>query len=294
MDLEIYSFEHIKAVVLSPNDARGILGSLKSSSWRGGVASINMGLTRAFTRLTGSNVEIAGGPYSVVLPLSFIEELSASSKVYVVPEGDKAVPAEIRAGSYYKLRPVEGGAPTLEIDGIHMHRIEGVDPWTDSQMKVKAARIGKGHLVLDSCTGLGYTAINAAKRGARVLTVEVDENVIYMARVNPWSRGLSDPTITVILGDILKVADLFPDNSFHRIIHDPPRLAGGTGELYSLELYRKFYRILRPGGILFHYTGEPGKRRGLKIQQGVIRRLLQAGFREARFHKQVQGVVAFK
>ncbi|MEM1809584.1 MAG: methyltransferase, partial [Thermofilaceae archaeon] len=51
-----------------------------------------------------------------------------------------------------------------------------------------------------------------------------------------------------------------------------------AGELYSLEFYRRLRRVLKKGARVFHYTGWPGKHRGLNIQAGVVRRLRAAGF----------------
>ncbi|HIE19298.1 TPA: hypothetical protein EYP75_06190 [Candidatus Bathyarchaeota archaeon] len=66
--------------------------------------------------------------------------------------------------------------PYLEISGIRMHRAEAVDPKTDAVLKIKALGNIYG-TVLDICTGLGYTAILAArdKRVRRVVTIEKDE-----------------------------------------------------------------------------------------------------------------------
>ena len=65
---------------------------------------------------------------------------------------------------FYKLAKT-GGAPTLEIDGIRMHRTKDTTPdrmrWKKS--KILGLRHGK---VLDTCMGLGYTAIQADEYGA--------------------------------------------------------------------------------------------------------------------------------
>ena len=45
-------------------------------------------------------------------------------------------------------------------------------------------------MVLDSGTGLGYTAITASKTADKVITIEFDENVIKISRLNPYSQDL--------------------------------------------------------------------------------------------------------
>ncbi len=177
---------------------------------------------------------------------------------------------------FYKLRALGIDiAPTLEINGIHMHRIEGIDPWSDAVIKVRSLGRIVGGKVLDIGTGLGYTAINSLRKGAReVLSIEVDENVLRIASLNPWSKELEH--VKIVLGDASKVLTYLSDNEFTHVIHDPPRYEL-AGELYSLEFYKELYRVLRSGGKLFHYVGKPKQRRA-RILKGVKERLLRAGF----------------
>ncbi len=239
------------------------------------------------------NIEIREG--SVVLPsglevdLVFLRKIvKREDRAYFMEEGKRDI-FEISISTperYYKLMVVAPyTAPTLEISGIHMHRIKSVTPLEDTLEKVKLARIKKGCRVLDICTGLGYTAIYSLKKGASsVVTVEKDLNVLEIARYNPWSRELADDRIEVILADASEYIHELPSESFDRIIHDPPRFAL-AGELYSLAFYRELCRVLRSGGILFHYTGYPGAKRGLKFQAGVAARLRRAGFLQVKIVK---------
>lgn len=209
---------------------------------------------------------------------------------------DEIIPIERRVErGYYKLFPVGSDkAPTLEINGIHMHRIQGTDPWSDARQKVALARVGWRHRVLDTCMGLGYTAINSMKRGAReVVTIEIDDVVLDISTENPWSSWLEDYKITIIHGDATKVINEFDNDYFDRIIHDPPRLTSSSGYLYSMKFYKELWRVLRPGGILYHYTGDPGRTALKNIAGGVASRLKQVGFRVLRVSSS-QGLVAFK
>jgi len=201
--------------------------------------------------------------------------------------------AAIRAGHYYKLVPTI--PPTIEIDGIRMHRTKGVDPGKDARMKVDAVAPKEGETVLDTCMGLGYTAIEAARRGAYVITVERDENVLSLARINPWSRELfTGGRIQVIQGDVFEVVKRFKDRSFDAVVHDPPRFSL-AGELYGRAFYSQLHRVLKPGGRLFHYVGNPGGRyRGKDLQKGVMERLREAGFRKVRRVREALGVVALR
>ncbi|MBS7610931.1 RsmD family RNA methyltransferase [Candidatus Bathyarchaeota archaeon] len=199
--------------------------------------------------------------------------------VYAILDDSLVKIAKTCGEHYYKLKPVAPNtAPTIEINGVHMHRISNITPWEDSKIKVKLLSIRRGCRVLDTCTGLGYTAIWALKMGAgEVLSVEKDVNVLEIACFNPWSRWLEDNRITIIVEDSLKVVKHLVDESFDRIMHDPPRLSL-AGELYGLEFYRELYRVLKPKGILVHYTGQPGHKSGKNIMAGVKNRLEKAGF----------------
>ncbi len=197
-------------------------------------------------------------------------------------------------GKYYRLREVRfNTAPTLEISGIHMHRIKNITPWEDSLMKIKLAKIRRGHKVLDICTGLGYTAILAMLRGAiSVTTIERDINVLKIAEYNPWSRELADERIKIVVSRAEEYLPKLPSNHFDRIVHDPPRMAL-AGELYSKRFYTETYRVLKPGGIMVHYTGQPGYLSGKNIIAGVCRRLKEVGFK-VKIVKELPGVVCYK
>ena len=209
------------------------------------------------------------------------EELKKASKkerdIFMIVDG-KLFSLSISSRHFYKLVFVSWGhPPTLEIDGIHMHRIKDITPDKDAWMKVKLCGDLRCKRVLDTCMGLGYTAITALKMGAcNIVTVEIDENVVELARLNPWSRELEDEKIDFRLGDIMDLIEEF-EEEFDAIIHDPPRFSL-AGELYGLEFYRRLNKALKRRGKLVHYVGQPGIVRGKAIWRGVIKRLREAGF----------------
>jgi predicted methyltransferase len=176
----------------------------------------------------------------------------------------------------YSLMATER-APTLINAGFTMHRIVGTDPHEDTLRKIRSIGRIAGR-VLDTTTGLGYTAIEAAKAADCVVTVELDPVVLEIARLNPWSRALFEgATITQLVGDSCEVIETFDEGSFALIIHDPPSFSL-AGELYSGEFYRRAFRVLRRGGRLFHYVGNLDSKHGSRIAAGVTRRLAEAGF----------------
>ena len=75
------------------------------------------------------------------------------------------------------------------IAGFVMHRIKDIDPMQDTLRKI-ATISPIGGRVLDTATGLGYTAIEAAKTADEVVTIELDPGAQQIARLNPWSQAL--------------------------------------------------------------------------------------------------------
>jgi predicted methyltransferase len=213
--------------------------------------------------------------------------------VYFVSHGGVYKAAIATDSGFYKLVPTI--PPTIEINGIRMHRTKEVNPLQDTRNKVNAVDPREGEAVLDTCMGLGYTAIEASRRGAYVITIEKDPNVLELARINPWSRELfTGGKVQVIQGDAFEVVKKFKEGSFDVVIHDPPRFSL-AGELYSGEFYRELFRVLRPGGRLFHYVGNPGKKyRKRDLQKGVMERLRKAGFVGVKRVEEALGVVAKK
>ena len=265
------------------------------SAWSKGMrkvdVTLDLGLTTSLVFLSGKNVFLPNGIRMEIDNLLGLKK----GYVYVVSEdGTINRLAFYSDGRYYRLRPVAPDtAPTLEISGIHMHRVSGITPWEDADVKISCVNIRKGHVVLDVCTGLGYTAIKAVEKGAaEVVTVEKDINVLKIAEYNPWSYKLQSEKIRILPGDAAEVIREMPNNAFDRIIHDPPRLRL-AGELYSENFYKELFRVLKPGGVLFHYTGRPGWMSGKDIASGVSGRLRKAGFK-TKLLRAALGVLAVK
>ena len=209
--------------------------------------------------------------------------------VFAVESGGPR-PLEVRKGGYAKLVPT-GGAPTVELSGVRMHRTAGIDPFEDAEAKAKAVVVA-GDAVLDTCGGLGYTATWARRLGARsVASVEFDPAVLELRLWNPWSREhLEDGATERLEGDIAELIRDFPDSAFDCVLHDPPRFSL-AGELYGGEFIGQLRRVLSPGGRLLFYTGEPYRRgRGRDFVAGVARRLAEAGF-EAEWQRDMYSFV---
>ena len=163
------------------------------------------------------------------------------------------------------------------ISGIPRHRIKGTYRRLDSQSEIRAFGRISGK-VLDTCTGLGYTAIQAARQASSVVTVEKDVAVLELARLNPWSEGLfTNPGIHQIVGNVVEEIEGFEDGLFSYVIHDPPAIVL-AGELYSGAFYGELCRVIRAKGRLYHYTGHPKSKLGRNTVRGVARRLREVRF----------------
>lgn len=185
------------------------------------------------------------------------------------------------------------GAPTLLVAGVQMHRTVASDPLADARAKIETIAPIRGD-VLDTATGLGYTAIEAARTANRVVTIELDPAVAEIAQLNPWSHPLfADPRIEWRTGDSFREVRDFPDRSFTHVIHDPPVFAL-AGDLYSGEFYRELHRLLVERGRLFHYIGNPARQSGARVTRGVVRRLREAGFSRVTAAPAAFGVVAVR
>ncbi|VVB98101.1 23S rRNA (uracil(1939)-C(5))-methyltransferase RlmD [uncultured archaeon] len=209
-------------------------------------------------------------------------------------DGRELFKIAIAAEHYYKLRMLKG-APVLEIDGVRMQILHGFSsPLVHPKKMAHKLGIAEGESVLDTCTGLGYAAIAAAEKGAHVKTVENDANVVEIAKANPWSRALfENKGIEAQNGDVFETVKTFEQESFDKIMHDPPRFSKGGG-LYSEEFYRQLLRVAKKGARLFHYVGNPGRGKGRRLWKEIAQRLEKAGWKHISHDAGLQGLFAEK
>ena len=281
----------MKEIILSHFQARTLLDARENGPGTT-LVSLDLGFSLVLVELDLSDVYLTPAQ---ALRWEEVDAIAASpSSCYVIDNG-AAEPIQFYSeltDRLYSLYPTSS-APSMLVSGIPMHRIKNTDPHQDTLEKIHSIRpvVGK---VLDTATGLGYTAIQAARTAEQVTTIELDPTVLRVCRLNPWSQELFDnPRITQMIGDSFDVVAEMETGSFTRIIHDPPAFSL-AGDLYSGEFYREQQRVMRNHGRLFHYIGDPESKSGRSITAGVIRRLEQAGFRQVRRAPRAFGVVAEK
>ena len=140
----------------------------------------------------------------------------------------------------------------------------------------RGAKVGfirpRGKVILDTCGGLGYFAAWCLQgQAARVQSFEKNPDVIWLRDLNPWSPPVGG-ALQLVNADVAAALVDYPERSFDAVLHDPPRF-GIAGELYSQAFYDQLARVLKPRGMLFHYTGTPNKlTSGRDVPKEVARR----------------------
>jgi predicted methyltransferase len=249
--------------------------------------SLDLGISKLDVELFNEKVIFPCGNELTFLELEKIEKRRDS--VFLLNQEGVFLIA-ISNKHYFKLVPTVG-APTIEIDGVRMHRTVGITPENDAKLKIEKLNIFGGN-VLDTCTGLGYTSIGALDFGAEILvTIERSIEVLNIALMNPYSRRLFSNRVNKIFGDSFYIIDFFPNNYFDFVVHDPPRFSH-AGELYGGQFYRKLFKVVKEGGKIFHYVGEPGSRyRNVDMQRGIINRLRNSGFSRIEYFEDLKGLI---
>ncbi len=235
------------------------------------VIPVDFGLTQTAVTVKGSTVLFSHGA-KIPLPARIKDTFC-----YLVKRRD-LVPCAFYAENtrrFYKLIPTRNW-PSIAIGSVPMHAVTRSSPAEDTRRKLTLLKPrGK---VLDTCMGLGYTAMGAARAGCDVYTFERDSNVITLARLNPLSGDLfTRKNIHRRKADIYEYIRRFGPGEFDCIIHDPPTVRIAP-ELFSDVFYRQLYRVLKKRGRLYHYLPLYRIRQGRDYPAKIKGKLKQAGF----------------
>ena len=229
--------------------------------------------------------------------------LNLSQKVkdkfcYMIKE-DELVPVAFfseETNRYYKLVPTRDW-PTIAIGSVPMHSVTVSSPKEDTLRKIEM--LSPYGVVLDTCMGMGYTAICASFQSKKVLTFERDENVLFLAKLNPLSQRLFTPSqdqnfsalpltgsvssvIEPRMEDITVAIKEFKPETFDCIIHDPPTFKLSP-ELYSIDFYCQLYRVIKKGGKLYHYLPRYKVRSGYDFPSKIKSKCARAVFSIVKF-----------
>ncbi|MCM8820246.1 MAG: MnmC family methyltransferase [Candidatus Omnitrophica bacterium] len=190
---------------------------------------------------------------------------------------------------FYKLMPTSDW-PTVCINSVPMHKLNS--PKKDTENKINFLK--PFGVVLDTCMGLGYTAILASKTAQKVITFEKDKNILYLAKINPLSRELFlSPNIKIEIKDIAEEIARLKSQYFDCIIHDPPTFKLAP-QLYTISFYEELLRVLKKNGRLFHYTPLYKITHNFDFPSKIEKKLKKTGFRIIEKSQVIGGILCQK
>jgi hypothetical protein len=242
------------------------------------VISTDLGITNQTITLNPINFsfQISKSKDEIPFPKSFREDKKIC---YAIMEG-KIFPLKMfneESNFYYKLVPTSW-RPILRISATPMHKKLFLDAIEKFQLK---------GFILDSGTGLGYSAIIASKTATQVFTIEWDESVLELASFNPHSKDIfQSSNIDLRLGDITEEILAFEDNYFDAIIQDGG-MPKSSGDFFSQNQCKQLHRVLKKGGDLYFYLPQHDKSKGRDWGAEHIERLKKAGFYVR--HRDIEG-----
>ena len=272
-------------IVITKSEAERILNAEGSEVY----VSLDLGIS-------SSKIDVSNGIADIIgqkIPIKEFEAVKEKA-CYAVEDNQLKRVAFFseETNLFYKLLPTKDW-PTITLSSTPMHRFTFVSPKKDTESKIKEISPMKGN-VLDTCCGLGYTAIMASKDADKVFTFERDQNVLRIAEYNPYSQQLfSNKKIKISEKNIFPEIKKFKSSFFSRVIHDPPTFKHSP-ELYSREFHAELFRVLKKDGILYHYCSSPQITKGRLLYPRIARQLKEAGFRGIEYHAGSSGIRALK
>ncbi|MCK4653423.1 MAG: hypothetical protein KAU01_03155 [Candidatus Cloacimonetes bacterium] len=155
----------------------------------------------------------------------------------------------------------------------HYHSLSGA--YEEAFEKhVNALGIEDGMKILDFCFGLGYNSIIATKKHKKLQIIGLENDIEIIKAIKELEvpkeiekeftafRNLAEKlkmtdthsnTIKLIIGDALQTIDKLPEEYFDRVFFDPfsPKK---QPEMWSKEIFRKVYAVMKQGAKLSTYS----------------------------------------
>ncbi|HLD87574.1 MAG TPA: methyltransferase domain-containing protein [Candidatus Nanoarchaeia archaeon] len=252
--------------------------------------SLDLGVTKSEIMIMG---KVAHFPNGSKIPFSQLLRLKDGAVYFIEKDQLKQVATfSEESNLHYKLIPTADW-PTIALSSTPMHRHTRITPKVHAERMIVQISPVKGR-VLDTCCGLGYTAILASKDAEKVLTYDIDPVVQEIAKFNPYSHDLfTKKNILLTHEDIFEAIQRMKDESFDRIVHDPPTPALAP-DLYQQDFHKELFRVLRKGGILYHYCPRPKVTHGEILYPRIKAQLEKAGFKEVEYKEESSGIRAVK
>jgi len=178
-----------------------------------------------------------------------------------------------------KIETRDGSFTFLNEEYGETYHCSTVGALEESRIKyVEPANIKKGDNILDFCFGLGYNSIAALKicKDITITAIELDQKILdeiptnivpkeYITENEIISKALQQKNdkINIIIGDGAKEIKKLPSDSFNAVFFDPFS-PGKHKELWSLEIFKECYRIMKTEGRLTTYSCAKWMRNNLK------------------------------
>ncbi len=121
-----------------------------------------------------------------------------------------------------------------------------------ARFMVQVSGMGKGDRVLDAGTGNGVVAVEAAKMGCAVVAIDVDPEMLKLARKRAAEEGVED-SIEFLRADATRLHEVFDANEFDVVLSTVPV----TTVEDPVGLLRSYWRVLKPSGTLVQLTHWP-------------------------------------
>ncbi len=173
-----------------------------------------------------------------------------------------------------RIRTRDGSFTFFNEEYKESYHCKFVGALEESRIKyVEPVNLSEGDVVLDFCFGLGYNTIAALKicNKIKVTALELDENIlkeiltnivpdeykvenklVKIAVQNSLDKIKNDK-INIIIGDAKEEIKKLSSNSFNAIFFDPFS-PGKHKELWSLDIFKECYRVLKKNGKLTTYS----------------------------------------
>jgi predicted methyltransferase len=150
----------MKEIILSHFQANALLTAKKGGSLSVQI-SLDLGISAVEVQLKEAGLSLDDDQ---ILCWEVVESIvDSKASCYVIEQGAAHAIQfySEETERLYSLYPTVG-APSMLISGIPMHRIKDTEPYQDTLEKIRTIKPVVGQ-VLDTATGLGYTAIQAAR-----------------------------------------------------------------------------------------------------------------------------------
>ncbi len=119
-----------------------------------------------------------------------------------------------------------------------------------ARFMIEVTGVGKGDVIVDAGTGTGVIALEAARRGCEVIAVDLDEELLRVARARAREEGLDD-RIEFVRADVRELPELV--DRVDAVISTVPIKTLPDPE----RVFEAYAEVIRPDGKITQLTHWP-------------------------------------